>query len=209
MAMTWRQIKDAVAAYAHRPTDLESLMPMFLEMAEQRIYTGASEGDVPPLRLSSMLTVVNPASATLPADFLEMKRVSVVMSPSYKKPLDFKPLENMGEQENASGSPSFFSLRANSLVFSPSFSQDVEIIYYAAFPALVADSDTNWLTNNAPAVYIAAILAEVGYYTRDDELAQRELARFASVMNSLQAQDDGNKHSGAQLRIMQDARRLI
>lgn len=208
MAMTWRQIKDAVAAYSHRD-NLEALMPTFLELAEQRIYAGASEGDVPPLRLSSMMTVVNPASSTLPADFLEMKRVSVVMSPTYKKPLDFKPLENMGEQELASGSPSFFSLRGNSLVFSPSFSQDMEITYYAKFPALVNDTDTNWLTNNASSVYISAMLVEVGYYTVDPDLTARELSRFASVMNSLQAQDDGNKHSGAQLRIMQDARRLI
>lgn len=208
MAMTWRQIKDAVAAYSHRD-NLEALMPTFLELAEQRIYAGASEGDVPPLRLSSMMTVVNPASSTLPADFLEMKRVSVVMSPTYKKPLDFKPLENMGEQELASGSPSFFSLRGNSLVFSPSFSQDVEITYYAKFPALVNDTDSNWLTNNASSVYISAMLVEVGYYTVDPDLTARELSRFASVMNSLQAQDDGNKHSGAQLRIMQDARRLI
>lgn len=208
MAMTWRQIKDAVAAYSHRD-NLEALMPTFLELAEQRIYAGASEGDVPPLRLSSMMTVVNPASSTLPADFLEMKRVSVVMSPTYKKPLDFKPLENMGEQELASGSPSFFSLRGNSLVFSPTFSQDVEITYYAKFPALVNDTDSNWLTNNASSVYISAMLVEVGYYTVDPDLTARELSRFASVMNSLQAQDDGNKHSGAQLRIMQDARRLI
>ncbi len=208
MAMTWRQIKDAVAAYSHRD-NLEALMPTFLELAEQRIYAGASEGDVPPLRLSSMMTVVNPASSTLPADFLEMKRVSVVMSPTYKKPLDFKPLENMGEQELASGSPSFFSLRGNSLVFSPSFSQDVELTYYAKFPALVNDTDSNWLTNNASSVYISAMLVEVGYYTVDPDLTARELSRFASVMNSLQAQDDGNKHSGAQLRIMQDARRLI
>lgn len=208
MAMTWRQIKDAVAAYAHRD-NLEALMPTFLELAEQRIYAGASEGDVSPLRLSSMMTVVNPASSTLPADFLEMKRVSVVISPTYKKPLDFKPLENMGEQELASGSPSFFSLRGNSLVFSPSFSQNVEITYYAKFPALVNDTDSNWLTNNASSVYISAMLVEVGYYTVDPDMTARELSRFASVMNSLQAQDDGNKHSGAQLRIMQDARRLI
>lgn len=208
MSMTWRQIKDAVAAYSHR-TDLESMMPTFRELAEQRIYTGAAEGNVPPLRLSTMLTVLNPSPANLPSDFLEMKRVSAVMSPTYKKPLDFKPLENMGERETAAGAPSFFSLRGNTLVYSPTFSQDVEIIYYAAFPSLVADSDTNWLSINAPAVYISALLIEVGYYTRDDLLTQREQARFASTMNSLQAQDDGNKHSGAQLRIMQDARRLI
>jgi hypothetical protein len=85
----------------------------------------------------------------------------------------------------------------------------VEIIYYARFPALVADADTNWLTNNASTAYISAMLIEVGYYLRDNDLAQRELARFASSVNAMQAQDDGNKHSGAQLRMMQDAKRLI
>ena len=206
--MNWRQIKDAVALYAHR-SDLEALMPMFKDLAEQRIYTGAAEGDVPSLRLSNMLTTLNPASTTLPVDFLEMKRVSAVISSSYKKPLDFKPLEKMGEQEGMAGMPAYFSLRGSTLVYSPTFPNDVEIVYYASFPSLSEDTDTNWLSTNASAVYISALLVEVAYYMRDDELAQRELARFASVMNSLQSQDDGNKHSGAQLRIMQDARRLI
>jgi hypothetical protein len=75
MAMNWGQIKATVAAYANR-TDLAAMMPTFLELAEQRIYNGGAEGEVPPLRLSNMLTTVNPASLALPADFIEMKRVS-------------------------------------------------------------------------------------------------------------------------------------
>lgn len=206
--MNWGQLKAAVIQYAKR-SDITPLFSTFLELAEQRIYWGAQEGDVPPLRLSTMLKTVNPASTTLPADFVEMKRVCAVMSPTLKKPLDFKPVENMGEQETAAGSPTFFSLQGNSIIYSPTFSQPVEIIYYGTFTTPVNDSDTNWLLTNASSIYLSAILIEVALWSFDDAMLLKATARFASAMNALQAQDDGNKHSGAQLRIMQDSRRLI
>jgi len=207
MAMNWGQIKDAVSAYANR-SDLAPLMPTFLELAEQRIYNGQAEQNIPPLRLSTMLTTVTYGSS-LPSDFLEMKRVAVTMSPTYKKPLDFKPLELMATLELTAGDPSFFSMSNNALVFAPSFSQPVEIVYYARFATPVADTDTNWLTNNASLAYVSSLLIEVAHYTKDDELLIRETSRFASQVRAMQAQDEGNKHSGAQLRMLQDARRLI
>lgn len=205
--MNWGQIKAAVASYANRG-DLTAMMPTFLELAEQRVYNGAAEGDVPPLRLSTMLTSAT-YSASLPSDFIEMKRVAAVMDASYKKNLDFKPLEVMATLETRSGAPSFYSMQNNALVFAPTFTQPVEIIYYARFPSLVGDTDSNWLSINASTVYISAMLIEVGYWLRDNDLAKRELDRFASQINAMQAQDDGNKHSGAQLRMIQDAQRLI
>lgn len=207
MSMNWGQIQQAVSAYANR-TDLSAMMPTFLELAEQRIYTGSDTDGVPPLRLSNMLTTVT-YSGSLPSDFIEMKRVTAVMSSQWKKALDFKPLEVMGSLELVPGLPQYYSLSNNALVFAPSFTQDVEVIYYAKFPALTSDTSTNWLTNNASTVYISAMLIEVGFYLRDNDLAQREIARFVTAVNALQAQDDGNKHSGAQLRMIQDAKRLV
>ena len=206
--MNYGQLKAAVIQYAKR-SDITALFPTFLELAEQRIYWGAQEGDVPPLRLSSMLKTVNPAGSTLPSDFVEMKRICAVMGPTLKKALDFKPVENMGEQEGASGSPTFYSLQGNTITYSPTFSQDVEMIYYGTFTTPVSDADTNWLLTNASSIYLNALLIEVATWAYDDQLLAKATARFASAMNSLQAQDDGNKHSGAQLRIMQDSRRLI
>lgn len=206
--MNWGQLKAAVIEYTKR-SDISALFPTFLELAEQRIYWGATEGDVPPLRLSSMMKTVNPAATTLPADFVEMKRVCAVMSPTLKKPLDFKPVESMGEQETASGSPTFYSLQGNSIIYSPTFSQPVELIYYSKFTTPSADSDTNWLLDNASSVYLFAVMVEVAMWSMDDAMLTKAIGRFSSAINALQAQDDGNKHSGAQLRIMQDARRLI
>lgn len=210
--MNYGQIKTAVSAYANR-NDLTAMFPTFLEMAEHRIYAGSTSNgapamQVPPLRLSSMITVVNPASTVLPADFLEMKRVSAIVS-GFKTPLDFIPYEVSGIGESRSGRPAYFTLNGNFLVYSPTFTNDVEMVYYARFPTPVLDTDSNWLTANAAAVYLSALLIEVSVYTRDDGMFEQQMMRYVSAMNALQAQDDGNKHSGANLRVRTDGRRLI
>ena len=210
--MNYGQIKAAVSAYANRD-DLTPLFPTFLEMAEHQIYSGAVSGGsgqtlVPPLRLSAMITVIKPTTTLLPADFLEMKRVSAIVG-GQKKALDFVPFEVSGGQENRSGVPSYFSLNGNNIVYSPTFPNEVEIVYFARFTSPVVDADTNWLLVNAAAVYLSALLVEVSVYTRDDGMNAQQSARYISAMNALQAQDDGNKHSGATLRMRTDGRRLL
>ena len=210
--MNYGALKAAVIAYANRD-DLLALFPTFMEMAEHRIYAGAQAGTdssfaTPPLRLSTMIKVVNPASTTLPDDFTEMKRVSAIVGGA-KMPLDFIPFEVSGINETRIGRPSYFSLNGNSIVYSPMFTNDVEIVYYGKFTTPVADTDTNWLTINAAAVYLSALLIEVAVYTRDDGMFHQQTERYVSAMNGLQSQDDGNKHSGANLRVRTDGRRLI
>lgn len=210
--MNYGQVKAAVSAYANRD-DLTALFPTFLEMAEHQIYSGAMSNvapqmQVPPLRLSSMIAVITPTTTSLPADFLEMKRVSAIVA-GQKKPLDFLPFEASGLSENRVGSPSYFSLNGNSIVYSPTFTNAVEMVYYARFTSPVLDADTNWLLINAAAVYLSALLVEVAVYTRDDGMHAQQSMRYVSAMNALQAQDDGNKHSGATLRIRSDGRRLL
>ena len=208
--MDWGGIKAAVTQYAHR-TDLAPLLPTFLELAEQRIYRGASEGDVKPLRISPMLKTVTltAGNLTLPADFLEALRVSALFAGGTKRPLDFQPITVSGNTEGVASSPSFYTIRDQQIVLSPSFSQDVELWYYSTFAPLVADADTNWITQNAPKLLIHGLLIEVGAWMRDDALTQREMVRFASAVNSLQSADDGNQRSGMQLRMISDSRRLI
>ena len=210
--MNYGQIKAAVSAYANRD-DLTALFPTFLEMAEHQIYSGAlsngsAQMQVPPLRLSTMISVITPTTTSLPADFLEMKRVSAIVG-GQKKALDFIPFEASGGSENRSGVPSYFSLNGNNIVYSPTFTNAVEMVYYARFTTPVLDADTNWLLVNAAAVYLSALLVEVSVYTRDDGMHAQQSMRYVSAMNALQAQDDGNKHSGATLRMRTDGRRLL
>jgi hypothetical protein len=210
--MNWGELKSAVAAWSKR-SDLTAVLPVFLDLAEQRIYNGQELGggsSIPPLRLSNMMTTISPfTGTTLPADFIEAKRVSWFLDGTVKRTLDFLPLERMSSSEGQQGRPAYFSIKGNSIVYAPTFTNNVELVYFAKFTTPSADGDTNWLLSNASAVYLWAMCIEAALWMHDDAMASRASAAFSGAMNALQAQDDGNKHSGAQLRMTSDARRLI
>ncbi|KPF66118.1 hypothetical protein IP84_17035 [beta proteobacterium AAP99] len=213
--MNFGELKTAVARWANR-TDLTPILPTLLELAEQRIYTGMTDANnqvVAPLRLSSMLVNTGPrdpvTQSTLPSDFLEAKRVSWYVTSTVKQPMDFLPLERMSLLESTGGRPAYYSLSNTNLVFGPNFTNQYELLYYQRFATPVNDTDANWLLVNASAVYLFSYLMEVATYLRNEDLYQQMRIKYVEAMNSVQNQDDGNKHSGAQLRIVSDATRYI
>lgn len=206
--MNYGGLKTAVAAFANR-TDLTAMMPTFLDLAEQRIYFGSQYGGMKTegLRLSNMLTVVNPFTGGLPASCISIKRLSWIDG-LRKNPLDFLPLERIG-QLSAAGAPSYYSLQGSNVVYGPTFSQDVELVYYSRYATPSADSDTNYLLTSASNVYLQAFLIEVGIYLRDEAMALAAMSGFASSINSLVEDDEEFQHSGATLRMTTDQRRII
>lgn len=206
--MNYGELKTAVAGWINR-SDLTAVVPTFITLAEDRIFWGndAPEFATAPLRVGAMLTTVNPFSGTsLPSDWTELKRVSWILSGSIKYPLDFCPIEKIGPYEGISGRPQFYSLKGDTIVYGPTFTNDVEIIYYAKPAAMSGDSDTNFLLTDAPSVYLQAALLEAAIYLKDNDATMRHAKAFANALNAYQSQDDGNMHSGSTLRIKSDTR---
>lgn len=207
--MNYGQLKAAVSAWTNR-TNLTALMPTFLELTEQRIYNGSriNGRDTPALRTSDMLTVVNPFAGTLPTDWLEIKRLSW-FSGTKKVALDYLPLERLSQMESMSGEPAYYSIRGGTVVYGPTFTNTVELIYYARPATPVADGDANILLTNASAIYLQGMLIEAGIYLRDPEMIAGALGEFRSAIIALQDDDDADQHSGAQMRMTPDQRRII
>lgn len=67
------------------------------------------------------------------------------------------------------------------------------ITYYAKFPALVKDTDSNWLLENAPDVYLFSALVEASIYTRDRAAADEYLIRYASACITLKRNDSAGE----------------
>lgn len=204
--MNYGQLKSNIAAWINR-SDLTDVIPTFITLAEDRIYLGSPDIDTEPLRVGEMLTV-NPAfsGTTLPSTWLELKRVSWFLSGDIKYPLEFLPLEKIGPYEGISGRPQYFSIRGDTIVYGPTFSNTVELVYYARPSAMSADSDQNSVLAAAPSVYLQASLMEAAIYLKDDEAALRHAKAFANALKAYQKQDDGNARSGATLRIRSDSR---
>lgn len=186
--MNWGELKSAVAAYTHR-SDLTALMPMFLELAEQRIYYG--EANSPKVRCAAMRQHTTLANGVRPAGFLEAIKVAEANSP--ERFLTYRPMARMPDEIRA------FSWDGGTLVLSSDQGFPVDLTYYAKLTTPSADTDTNWLLTSSPRIYLSAIVAEVGMWSRDDALAARELTNYAGAVNALNSHEKATALSGSAL----------
>ena len=189
--MNWGQIKAAVREYTHRSDITEELMSMFLEMATQRIHYG--EQNTPKLRCEAMKCAATMYYGTQPADYLEAVKIFPVGKPG--DPLTYAP---DGIRPNTSNS---YSWVGQSLVLSEDQAFPVEMIYYARLPILAADTDCNWVSDNAPSIYITAIGVEVGDWMRDPAFAGAQASKYTSACASLVSSDKAASISGSPLVI--------
>lgn len=187
--MNWGELQAAVAAYTHR-SDITALMPTFLELAEQRIYYG--EENSPKVRCAAMRQSATLANGARPVGFLEAIKVAEAGSP--EKFLEYRPLERMPHDVRA------YTWDGDTLVLSQDQGFPVDLKYYAKLTTPVADSDSNWLLDNTPAIYLASMLVEVHRWAKDDATAAREATNYASAVNALTSQEKAAAMSGSSLR---------
>ena len=204
--MNYAALRSNVAAWMNR-ADLTAIIPTFVTLAQDRIYIGSPDLGVDPLRVGAMLTVVNPFTGSLPTNWAELKRISWILSGSIKYPLEFMPLEKIGPYEGRSGRPQYYSLRGSTVVYGPTFTNDVELMYYSRPANLSADADN--IMTGLDAVYLYATILEAALYMKDDAQAARMGVAYKNAINGVQAQDDGDMHSGNNLRIRSDARVMV
>ena len=188
--MNWGAIKAAVAAYSHR-SDLTSLLPTFLGLAEQRIYVG--EISSPKVRVAAMRQFATLSSGTRPAGFLEAIKVAEHDKPD--STLTYRPLGLMPGDCRA------FTWDGSLLVLSQDQGFPVDLTYYARLATPAVDADENWLMANAPAIYISSLLVEIGRYSMDETMAAREAVNYASAVAALTSQEGAASISGSPLRM--------
>lgn len=189
--MNWGQIKAAVREYAHRADISDTLLNTFLALAEQRMYYG--EANTPKLRCAAMRATAVMYDGAQPGGYLEAIKIHQIGSP--ERPLNFLPLALMPAACNA------FSWDGQNMVLSDDVSFPLEMTYYRRLPALMDDADSNWVSENAPSIYITAIGVEVGDWMRDSDYVVSQAAKYASACGSLTSSERASAISGSTLRI--------
>lgn len=186
--MNYGELKAAVKGYLHRG-DVDAMLPVWLQLAEARIYGG--EINTPPLRITEMAHSTSMAGPARPADFLAARVIHEDGQPRHT--LTLVPLESLAKSSGA------FAWDGAELSLSPDQSFPVTMHYWRRLPALVDDADTNALLTRAPGVYLSAMLVEGGRWARDDELGAREAANYTSAVNALHSADAAARFSGGVL----------
>ncbi len=142
-------------------------------------------------------------SVDLPADFLEVRNPFI--DDNVRK-FEFKTPQAIREAAswNNGRVGAFYTLEGGSkdltgtgddrvqmTIASPASSSsplDVDVNYYRRFPALVNDTDTNWLIQNHYDIYLYATLRAACEYIQEDTLEDRYVQKFLIARESM------NKH---------------
>lgn len=179
-------------------------VPDFIRMAESRIFYGSEAPmESPPVRVLDMertkaLPVVN-GIGRLPVGFLEFKRVywgsGETLRLNYVEPREFWSVTRSGED------PECYTVEGGNILISPAVSGSVNGSFYLRYDALDGDDDTNWLMQNAPAIYLQAALVEAWGWIGNGERQQAALATYRSSAAALNKQRAASRIAGAPLRI--------
>ena len=149
-------------------------------------------------------------SVDLPADFLEVRNPFIddnIRKFEYQTPQAIR--ESRGWNDGRVGA--FYTLEGSpdasgvddrvkmviASAASASSPLDVEVNYYRRFPALVNDTDSNWLLVNHYDVYLYATLRASAEYIQEDTLEDRYQGKYDRAVEKLQKHENRKRFTAA------------
>ncbi len=195
---TYDELKTSIANWADRD-DLTAFIPDFIALAEARFNRE--------LRLRSMEqkdfadTVGGQSNYALPTNYLQMREFRLNQEPTislrYVSPEIFEAW-NLGQ-----GIPKFYTIIANEIRMGPTPAgvYEMEMLFWRKFPALSSTVQANWMISNSPDIYLYGALMEMEPFIQNDERTALWAAGYNRAIETLQLQDDKDRHSGSALTV--------
>ena len=199
---TFAQLKTATANWLDR-SDLTDRIPEFIALAEARFNRVLRIRD-----METVSTAISTAAGTreydLPTRFVQMKEFHLSTDPI--TPLAYITPEMMSRMQAGSSKskPQVFTIIADKVRLGPNPDAvyTTSMLYYKAFAALSDSATTNDMLTNNPDVYLYGTLLEAEPFIMNDERVPLWLAAFEKAVSDIQNQDNKDRHSGSQLRVM-------
>lgn len=174
---TYGELKTQAAAWLHR-NDLADRIPTFIEFATNRLARAITS----PRFETSVTLAVTSGVAALPSDF--RSAISMTLGTVEYKAITAADMRAMNQGGIRPTYP-VYSIVNNQIKVYPADSSAPTFIYLSRLANLVNDSDTNWVLQDYPDVYLMATLAEARKFVLDDErliqYEQMTIARIAEL----------------------------
>lgn len=209
---TYAGLKTALGSWLleRGTSDIADRVPEFFALARQRIFYGCAEPgyESEPLRIRFMEAdaplTIDSTEVDLPDGYLQQRRLYVnstpVVCPDFLGPSDFRERFPFS---SVVGTPRWFTVEGDKLIFGPTPDAEYEgkLLYYQIPDALEDDADADWLTENAPGVYLFGAMAEFALFDGDDAMASAYAKRLAGAVNSLMFADQKDRWSAAKMAV--------
>jgi hypothetical protein len=198
---SYSTIKTAVANWLDRD-DLDARIPEFIVINEA-IFNRV-------LRIRAMETNVTAAtvggtkSYSLPTGYVQMREIHLATSPV--TPLQYLTPEMMYRVwgGSSSGKPNAYTIIGDDIYFgdTPDGAYNYTMTYYKTFDSLSDAAPTNWVILNAPDVYLYGTLLQAEPFLMNDQRIPVWERGLRQALSDLQEQDNKDRHSGSELRVM-------
>lgn len=203
--MTTRlELVNAVQRWLHRANDVELVadMGLIIRNVEARfareVRHSSQEG-------VAQLTITG-RSGPLPTDCLHVRSLSLASGDARRLDQVTAEVLREGAWWTDGGTPRMFCVSGRVVYVAPTADATVgtvfDLVYFARFPALVNDADTNYLLTNHFDLYLYAALAEAAQYIQDREARLEFEAQYQDIRRNLEEQDLAFKSSGSARRVI-------
>jgi hypothetical protein len=190
--MNYGQIKSLVKSYLQtQEPSFDEALPLFIQLAEDRILKEA-QLTVFQANATSNAIPDNRFMPT-PTDFLAPMSYSIVVGTA-KRFIQLKEtsfVQAIEADGTVTGAPLYYALfDENTFIFGPTPDDDypleLQYLYRPASLTLGADSDSTWLSRNAPTALLYATLVE-GYVFQkgEQDLMQLYMGRYQEALRGV------------------------
>ena len=198
---SYSTLQTAVSNWLDRD-DLSDRIPEFISLAE------ATFNRV--LRIRAMETTLADTTPSgskedpLPTGYLQLREIHLTTSPIVSLAYITPEIMYRIRSGSISGKPTNYTILGDNLLFGPTpdGAYDYSITYYKAFTELSDVAPTNWLILNAPDLYLYGTLLQAEPFLMNDERVGLWEKGVRQVIGDLQQQDDKDRHSGSEMRVM-------
>jgi len=199
---TFAELKVATANWLDR-SDLTDRIPEFISLAEARFNRILRIRDMETVS-TAISTVAGTREYDLPTGFVQMKEFHLSTDPL--TPLSYITPEMMTRMQAGStkAKPEVFTIIADKVRLGPNPDAvyTTSMLYYKKFTALSASNTTSDMLTNNPDVYLYGTLLEAEPFIMNDERVALWATAFKQAIDDIQFQDNKDRHSGSQLRVM-------
>lgn len=206
--MRYQELVDAARAYADRSDiEVDANLDTFILMAEARINRALKVAE----QTHRMYTasIDGKEYYTLPAEFNGMRTVhfnsgDVDAEDSKTVQMYYATPEQITQfQQDDTRGVFYYTIVNRQFQVHNTFpgKGTIEMVFYRKVPSLTSTNDVNWLSEDAPDIYLSGICAEIELFVKNYDAAQLWDARMTRAIGELSDNDIDNRWSGNTMMI--------
>ena len=149
-------------------------------------------------------TVGGTKTDALPDGYLQMREIHLTTSPVVSLSYITPEIMYRIRSGSTSAKPNSYTIVGDNILFGPTpdGAYTYDMTYYKSFDALTDVATTNWVILNAPDLYLYGTLLQAEPFLMNDQRIALWERGMRQVINDLQEQDDKDRHSGSEMRVM-------